>query len=67
MLTSMSNAVITINDEGKIITCNKSGLKILKIRDTDILGKSAEDFLPTAVHGSLNESKNVRSTRIQSF
>ena len=28
MLTSMSNAVITINDEGKIITCNKAGLKI---------------------------------------
>ena len=44
MLTSMSNAVITINDEGKIITCNKSGLKILKIRDTDILGKTAEEF-----------------------
>ena len=31
MLTSMSNAVITIDDEGKIITCNKAGLKILKI------------------------------------
>jgi adenylate cyclase len=44
MLTSMSNAVITINDEGKIITCNKSGLKILKIRETDILGKTAEEF-----------------------
>jgi len=44
MLTSMSNAVITINDEGKIITCNKAGLKILKIRTTDIIGKTSEEF-----------------------
>ncbi|MDP6428075.1 MAG: GAF domain-containing protein [Rhodospirillales bacterium] len=44
MLTSMSNAVITINDEGKIITCNKAGLKILKIRSADIIGKTSEEF-----------------------
>ena len=44
MLTSMSNAVITIDDEGKIITCNKAGLKILKIRSADILGKTSEEF-----------------------
>ena len=44
MLTSMSNAVITIDDEGKIITCNKAGLKILKIRLSDIIGKTAEEF-----------------------
>ena len=44
MLTSMSNAVITINDEGKIITCNKAGLKILKIRTSDIIGKTSEEF-----------------------
>ena len=44
MLTSMSNAVITINDEGNIITCNKAGLKIMKIRSGDIIGKTAEEF-----------------------
>ncbi|MGB0553497.1 MAG: GAF domain-containing protein [Alphaproteobacteria bacterium] len=44
MLTSMSNAVITIDDEGKIITCNKAGLKILKIRATDIINKTSEEF-----------------------
>ena len=44
MLTSMSNAVITINDEGIIITCNKAGLKIMKIRSGDIIGKTAEEF-----------------------
>ena len=44
MLTSMSNAVITIDDEGKIITCNKAGLKILKIRTTDIINKTSDEF-----------------------
>ena len=30
MLSSMSNGVITIDGDGKIVTCNRSGLKILK-------------------------------------
>ena len=28
MLQSMSNGVITLDDEGKIVTCNAAGLKI---------------------------------------
>ena len=44
MLASMSNAVITIDDDGKITTCNKAGLKILKIRPNDIIEKTAEEF-----------------------
>ena len=44
MLTSMSNAVITLDAEEKIITCNKAGLKILKISSDDIVGKTAEEF-----------------------
>ena len=31
MLASMSNAVVTINEEGKIATCNKAGLKIFRV------------------------------------
>ncbi len=44
MLESMSNAVVTINDEGKIITCNKAGLKIFRVVPTEIINKSAEQF-----------------------
>ena len=44
MLASMSNAVVTINEEGKIITCNKAGLKILRVTPAEILDKSAEQF-----------------------
>ena len=32
MLSSMSNGVITINSEEEIVTCNKSGLKILELK-----------------------------------
>ena len=44
MLTSMTNAVITIDEEGNIITCNKSGLEIFKISREEIIGKSAKTF-----------------------
>ena len=37
MLSSMSNGVITINEEDKIVTCNKSGFKILKVLNKILL------------------------------
>lgn len=63
MLTSMSNAVITIDDEGKIITCNKAGLKILKIRSVDILGKTAEEFFTNGRSWILEKIKNLTETK----
>ncbi|MEQ8194049.1 MAG: adenylate/guanylate cyclase domain-containing protein, partial [Rhodospirillales bacterium] len=44
MLESMSNAVITTDEDGKIVTCNKAGYRILRVSKTDILGKEAKDF-----------------------
>ena len=63
MLTSMSNAVITINDEGKIITCNKAGLKILKIRSTDIIGKTTEEFFTNGRSWILEKIKDCDETK----
>ncbi|MEE2698115.1 MAG: GAF domain-containing protein [Pseudomonadota bacterium] len=63
MLTSMSNAVITIDDEGNIITCNKAGLKILKIRATDILGKKAEEFFTNGRSWILENIKKCEETK----
>ena len=63
MLTSMSNAVITIDDEGKIITCNKAGLKILKIRTSDIIGKTAEEFFTNGRSWILEKIKNCEETK----
>ncbi len=63
MLTSMSNAVITINDEGKIITCNKAGLKILKIRSTDIIGKTTEEFFTNGRSWILEKIKTCEESK----
>ena len=44
MLSSMSNGVITINEEDEIVTCNKSGLKILRVLSPNIIGLKSEIF-----------------------
>jgi adenylate cyclase len=44
MLESMSNGVVTIDDEGVIVTCNKAGLRIFKTRAADVVGKSTDEF-----------------------
>jgi len=44
MLESMSNGVITMDEEGKVVTCNKAGQKILKVGPADIIDRPAADF-----------------------
>ncbi len=44
MLESMSNAVITLDEEGKIVTCNLAGQRILKVKPEEIMGQSASIF-----------------------
>ena len=44
MLESMSNAVLTLDDSGKIATCNAAGLKILKVTQQQILQRPVAEF-----------------------
>src|SRR5262249_6065562 len=44
MLQSMSNGVVTLNEDGKIITCNHAGLRILRTAPADILNRTAPEF-----------------------
>ena len=44
MLSSMSNGVITIDGEGKIVTCNRSGLKIFKTHEKKLIGFKSSEF-----------------------
>jgi adenylate cyclase len=44
MLESMSNAVITLDENEKIATCNAAGLRILKSTAAQILHKPAAEF-----------------------
>lgn len=47
ILESMSNGVITLSGDGKIVTCNAAGLRILKVAQKDIIDKSATEFFAT--------------------
>jgi adenylate cyclase len=45
MLESMSNGVITLDEDGKVVTCNAAGVNITKIaNEGEIIGKLAEEF-----------------------
>jgi len=44
MLESMSNGVITFDEEGAIVTCNTPALQMLKVDESDIVGHQSEAF-----------------------
>ncbi len=44
ILQSMSSGVITLNEEGKIITCNAAGTRIMRISEEDILNRHYKKF-----------------------
>ncbi len=44
ILESMSNGVVTLNDEGKIITCNAAGCRLLQVSPDEIMGQTHEGF-----------------------
>lgn len=44
MLESMTNGVITLDDDAKVVTCNAAGLRIMQLKKvTDIVGKTGEE------------------------
>ncbi len=44
MLQSMSNGVITLDEDERIVTCNAAGLHILRVEIDDLAGKRAAEF-----------------------
>ncbi len=44
MLESMSTGVITIDEDGKIVTCNNAGLRILHVEPSEILQKETKEL-----------------------
>ncbi len=43
MLQSMSNGVLTLDENGVVVTCNAAGLRILKHRSEEIVGHKIRD------------------------
>ena len=44
VLESMTNGVITLDEDGEIVTGNRAALRIVRSRGDDVVGKSAEEF-----------------------
>ena len=60
MLSSMSNGVITINEDNEIETCNDSGLRIMKLDNSnEIIKHKIEDFFKDDNDWILSKLKNV--------
>jgi adenylate cyclase len=62
MLESMSNGVITMNEDGKIITCNAAGLSILQLAPEAILKRKAADFFTGANGWIIEKIRHVEES-----
>ena len=62
MLESMSNAVLTLDDAGKIVTCNAAGLRILKAHPEQILYRPPQEFFSGGNEWLLDKLKRVEQT-----
>ncbi len=62
MLQSMSNGVITLSEEGLIVTCNTAGLRILHAATADLVGRPAQAYFSGANAWVLERIKVVTET-----
>lgn len=63
MLESMSNGVITMDGDGKIVTCNAAGLRIFRANSADVIARSAADFFSGPNAWLLERIKQVESSQ----
>ena len=63
MLESMSSGVVTLDDSGKIITCNAAGLRIMRVADAGIIDKSVAEFFTGPNAWVLDKLKRVEETQ----
>ncbi len=62
MLESMSNGVITMDEDGDIVTCNTAGLRILRVAQDEIIGHKAEDFFAGPNEWIMGKVKEVEES-----
>jgi len=62
MLESMSNAVVTFDEEGVVVTCNAAGLKILQVKADQVIGQKDADFFIEENTWLIDSLRAVRDT-----
>jgi adenylate cyclase len=63
ILESMSSGVITLDEEGKIVTCNAAGLRLLRVHASDLLGKAVDEFFHGENAWVLDTRKRVEESQ----
>ncbi len=62
MLESMSNGVITLDAQERIVTCNAAGARLLRVRPEEIVQRSAAECFTGANAWLLEKLKRVAAT-----
>jgi adenylate cyclase len=62
VLQSMSNGVVTLNEDGHIVTCNRAGLRILRVAAKAILNRLVSEFFTGANAWVLDRIAEVETT-----
>ncbi len=62
MLESMSNGVITLDEQERIVTCNAAGARLLRVRPADLLHKPAAECFTGPNAWVLDKLKQVAET-----
>ena len=60
ILESMSSGVITLNEEGTIMTCNGAALRIMKVREVDVLMRPATEFFSGPNNWIVEKLKSIK-------
>jgi adenylate cyclase len=63
MLQSMSNGVVTMNEDGRVVTCNTAGQRILRVKPEDITGRLASEFFTESNAWVLDKIKTVSESQ----
>ena len=64
MLESMSNGVITLDEDGKMMTCNRAARQIMGVRVEDVFSKKAEDYFVDTNAWIVQKIKKVGETQV---
>ena len=63
ILESMSNGVITLNDEMRIVTCNAAALRIVRGDEADVVNRPAGEFFAEGNSWVPQKVESVRKTQ----
>ncbi len=63
VLESMTSGVVTLDESGKIVTCNAAGLRIMHAAAGDIIDQQSADFFKETNSWVLDKVKKVEKTQ----